>query len=231
MTLHKKLLTVAGVTLLLTGTNLVAAEKSAKEIIQNAYSYIGSMDKYAFDAVVTDETARQTVSIKIDRPNRGRIDTKGDIKNRSNYIDNGLFTMMDHTYDYYGQLKTPKTIDGTLDFIFDKFGIKAPLASLIYSDMGKRIKFTSSKYFGRMDVAGVECDYVAFKSRAGEVHVWIQTGDKPLVKAYSIVDTTAKGNPRKNTSLAWDLDPKISESDFVFKAPKGAAKISIKPAQ
>ncbi|HHD72747.1 MAG TPA: DUF2092 domain-containing protein, partial [Epsilonproteobacteria bacterium] len=167
------------------------------------------------------------VSIKVNRPDKLRVDTKGDIKNRSIYLNDGLFTMMDHTYNYYGQLKTPKTIDGTLDFIFEKFGIRAPLASLIYSDMAKRAKFTRSKYFGKMDVAGTECDYVAFKSRAGEVHIWIATGDKPLVKTYAIID----GDNRMDTSLTWDTDPKISQSDFIFKAPKGAAKISIEPAK
>ncbi len=239
MNLHKKLLYTAGVALLLSGTNLVAAEQSAKDIISKAYSYISSMDDYAFDAIVTNEVTkdgetskkhRQDVSIKVDRPDKLRVDTKGDTKNRSTYVNDGLFTMMDHTYNYYGQLKTPKTIDGTLDFIFDRFGIKAPMASLVYSDMGKRVKFKKSKYFGKMDVAGTECDYVAFKSRAGEVHIWIATGDKPLVKTYAIIDTTAKGSHRMDTSLTWDTNPKISESDFIFKAPKGAAKISVEPA-
>jgi len=240
MTIHKKLLYTAGVALLLAGTSLVAAEQSAKDIISKAYNYIGGMDQYAFDAIVTREGTndaetgrkhRQDVSITVDRPDKLRVDTKGDIKNRSTYVNDGLFTMMDHTYNYYGQLKTPKTIDGTLDFIFDKFGIKAPLASLVYSDMGKRIKFKKSKYFGKMNVAGTECDYVAFKSRAGEVHIWIATGDKPLVKTYAIIDTNANGNPRMDTSLTWDTNPKISASDFIFKAPKGAAKISVEPAK
>jgi len=238
MTIHKKLLYTAGIALLLAGTNLVAAQQSAsaKDILSKAYNYIGGMDEYAFDAIVTGDGAevgaaaenyRQDVSVEVDRPGKLRVDTKGDIKNRSIYVNDGLFTIMDHTYHYYGQLKTPKTIDGALDFIFEKFGIKAPLASLVYSDMAKRAKFTKSKYFGKMDVAGTECDYVAFKSRAGEVHVWIATGDKPLVKTYAIID----GGSRMDTSLTWDTNPKISQSDFIFKAPKGAAKISIEPAK
>jgi hypothetical protein len=240
MNLHKKLLCTAGVAFLLAGTNLYAAEdQSAKDIVNKAYQYIGSMDKYAFDAVVTEDEAKDgeivkkyshDVSVKVDRPGKLRVDTKGDIKNRSSYINDGLFTMIDHGHDYYGQLKTPKTIDGALDLIFEKYGIRAPLASLIYSDMYKRVKFNRSKYFGTMDVAGVECDYVAFKSRVREVHVWITTGDKPLVKTYSIIDTTIKGNPRRNTSLTWNTNPSLSDSDFIFRAPKGASKVSVEAA-
>ena len=239
MNLHKKVFCVAGMGFLLSTTSLVAADKSAKSIIKNAYQYLGSMDKYAFQAVVSEDavesgeiikTYKQNVSAKVARPDKLRVDTKGDVKDRSTYINHGLFTMIDHDFGYYAQLKTPTTIDGTLDTIFTKFGIKAPMASLFYSDMNKRVKFKNSKYFGTMDVAGVECDYVAFKNSIREIHVWIATGDKPLVKTYSIIDTTTEGNPRMNTSLVWSVNPKISESDFVFKAPKGVSKISVNSA-
>ena len=81
-----------------------------------------------------------------------------------------------------------------------------------------------------MDVAGVECDYVAFKSKVNEVHVWITTGASPQVINYSIIDITVKGNPRVNTSISWHKHPNISDSDFIFKAPKGASKISVDTA-
>ena len=239
MKLHKRILCATGIALLLSGTNLFAAEKSAVDIVNKAYQHIGSMDKYAFDAIVLDEevkdgavvkTYRQDVSVKVDRPSKLRVDTKGDTKNRSSYINEGLFTMIDHGHGYYGQLETPKTIDGALDLIFEKYGIRAPLASLIYSDMGKRVKFKRSKYFGTVDVAGVECDYVAFRGRVREVHVWITTGETPQIINYSIIDTTVEGNPRMNTSISWNTNPKISDSDFIFKAPKGVTKISVEAA-
>ncbi len=239
MNLHKKLLCTAGVALLLSSTTLFAAEQSAKDVVNKAYQYIGSMDKYSFNAVVSNEEAqdgnivnthKQNVSVKVVRPGKLRVDTKGENKSRSSYINEGTFTMLDREFGYYGQIETKKDIDGTLDMIFETYGIKAPLASLIYSDMHKRVKFNRSKYFGTVEVAGVECDYVAFKSKVREVHVWITTGDQPLVKTFSIIDTSIKGNPRRNTTLTWNTDPKISDSDFVFSAPKDVTKISIESA-
>lgn len=237
MKLHKKALCVVSLGLLLSNTALLAAEKNAKEIVNKAYAYLGSMDQYAFDAVVVDgETIdgealkyKHNVSVKIDRPGKFRVDVKSDIKDRTNYLNNGVYTMIDHEFEYYGQLKTPKTIDGTLDFIFEKYGIRAPLTTLMYSDMDKRVKFKSNKYFGVVTVAGVECDYVAFKGPVREVHIWITTGDTPLVKTYSIINTEEK-NARINTTLTWDTDPKISENTFIFTAPKSATKISITSA-
>ncbi len=235
---YQKIFCMAGVSLLLTGTTLLAADLSAKDVVSKSFQYLGALDKYAFNAVVTDyarhegdaKIYKKNVSVKMDRPDRLRVDVKADDRDRTTYINNGLFTMVDHGFGYYGQLKTPKTIDGTLDLIFDKYGIKAPLASLIYSDMSKRAKLKRSKYFGIVDVDGVKCHYVAFKDSDKEVHVWIETGDKPLVKTYTVIDTTLESHPRTDTTLAWINDPKISDSDFVFKAPKGASKISIQSA-
>jgi len=236
MKLHKKILSAVGAALLLSSTNLFAADQSARELLNNAYQYIGNMDTYAFNAVVIDneekdgkssEEYKHNVSVKIERPGKFRVDTKGTVKDRSSYLNDGIFSMIDHGHNYYGQINTPKTIDGALDVLFEKFGIRAPLAQLMYSDMHKRAKFSRSKYFGTKEVGGVECDYLAFKNGTREIHVWIATGDKPLVKSFSIIDTSDNVRSRIDSSLTWDINPNISQSDFVFAAPKGASKISV----
>lgn len=234
---YNKLLCTAGVVFLLAGSSLFAEGQSAKDILNKAYQHIGAMDKYAFKAVVLEDDIvdgelvkqkdRHDISVKVDRPGKVRVDTKGDIRNRSGYLNDGTFTMMDHGFGYYGLMKTPKTIDDALDFIFDKYGIKAPLLQLIYSDMDKRLKFKKSKNFGTMMVDGTECDYVAFRGNEAEVHLWITTGDKPLVKTYTIFYTTVEGHPALSTSITWEDNPKISDNDFIFTAPKDAAEISV----
>ena len=237
MNLHKKLLCTAGVALLLSSTSLFAADKSARNILNNAYQHIGAMDKYAFTAVIVDnekqdgKTYKHTAVVKVDRPNKLRVDTTGTVKNRSSYLNNGNFTMIDHNYNYYGQIKTPKNLNAALDVLFEKFGIRAPLAQLIYSDMDKKARFRSSKYFGTKNLAGVECDYVAFKNGTKELHVWVTTGDNPLVKAYSLIDTSANSTSRTDTTITWNENANISDSDFVFAAPKGSSKISVNRAK
>ena len=236
---HKKLFCTAGIMLMLTSSTLFAAEQSTRDILNKAYQYIGNMDSYTFDAVVTEERTnndnsktkiRNEVSVKIDRPGNFRVDIKGNIKNRSSYLHDGMFTMLDHNFGYYAQLKTPKTIDDTLDFMFEKYGINAPMGSLMYSDMHKRTKFRKSKNFGTMMVDDTECNYIAFGNKDIEIHAWIATGDKPLVKTYSIIDKTGQEISRRNTSFRWNTNANISENDFVFTAPENAAKVSVEPA-
>lgn len=236
---QKKFFCISAVVFLLGQTSLFGAEQSARDVLNKAYNYIGSMDRYAFNAIIEEDITnskdgttrlRQDVSVKIDRPGNLRVDTKGDIKNRSSYIHNGNFTMIDHDLGYYAQLQTPKTIDGALDFIFEKYGINAPLASLMYSDMHKRTQFTKSKNFGKMTVDGTECDYVAFSNDTMDIHVWITIGDKPLVKIYSIIDKIDKKTSRRNTTLTWNINAHTPERDFIFTAPKDAVKISVETA-
>lgn len=238
MKLRNKLLYTSGVLFLFAGTSsLLAAEQSATDVLNKTYKYVGSMDKYAFNAVVLDDDVengvvvrqkyRHDVSVKVDRPGKLRIDVKGSIKDRSSYLNDGVFSMIDHGFKFYGTVKTPKTIDAALDSIFDSYSIKAPLMQLIYSDMHKRFNFSNSKNFGTMTVGGTECNYVAFSDDKAEVHIWIATGEKPLVKAYRIFDKTEKDLPGISTSITWVENPNISDNDFIFTAPKDATKISV----
>lgn len=239
MKFTQKLFCTVAATMLLSTTALLAAEASASDIAKKAYQYIGSLDKYAFDAVVTNEdiengkSVKSTyrVSAKVDRPDKFRFDVKGDDRDRTSYLNGGVFTMVDHGFSYYGQLKTGKGIDGTLDYIFDRYGIKAPLAQLLYSNMQKRTKIRKSKNFGKVMLDGTECDYVAFVVKSKEVHMWIPTGDKPLIKRFIVIDKKIAGNPRSISTIRWNPNAKISDSDFVFKTPKDASKISIQSAK
>ena len=237
MKLFGKFFGIAGMAMLLGTADLVAASApKAGEIINNAFRYVGTLDKFAFDAIVVSDEAengkiikqyRQRVSVKVDRPDKFRIDTKGDLKNRTSYLDKGVFTMVDHGFDYYGQIRTGKDIDGTLDYLFERYGIKAPLAQLLYSNMHKRIHMGKSKYFGKVKLGNTECDYVAFSDRAKVVHVWIASGDRPLIKRFIVIDKLTAGHPRSIATIRWNLNADISDSDFVFKVPANASKVEV----
>ena len=119
MKLHNRLLCTAGAVFLLANTSLLATEKSAISIMKNAYAYTGAMDQYAFDATIVDEVAddgvitnkyKHTVNVKVDRPGNLRVDVEGEFRNRTNYVHNGKYTIVDHAYGYYGEIKASKTI-------------------------------------------------------------------------------------------------------------------------
>lgn len=233
MKLPQKLLYTASVGLLLSTATLIANEMSAKEIAQKAYAALDSRQSYTFNAVVANHSddnkkTKHQVNVKINRPGQFRVDVAGDTINRSNYLNDGQYTVYDHDKNIYLYLETPKDINSALDDLFDRFEITAPLAQLMYSNMGKRIKFNKSKNFGIVDLEGVECHYLAFADRYKEVHVWVTTGDTPLLKHYIVKDKTSKNNAFKATTISWKNAKTVSSSDFVFTVPKDAKEVFIK---
>ena len=239
MKLFNKVFYAVGAVFVLGSTTLVADDMSPKEIVTKAQKYLASLDKYAFDAVIYDTytekgeevfKSKHTVSAKLIRPDKLRVDVKGDTKDRSNYLSNGVYTMVDHSFGYYGQVKVPNNIDDALDFLIKEFGINAPLTSLLYQDMPKRTHFAKSKNFGVVDVFGVPCHYVAFRNHKKEVHIWIATGDKPLVRNYSVIDHSDAQHLRIDSSILWKDDASINSSDFVFTPSSGLTKISVERA-
>ena len=228
----EKFLLATGLGLLLSNSTLLADTMSPKDIAKKVYDALDNRTKYAFNAIIVNHSDEgkntHNVSVKVNRPNQLRVDVKGDIRNRSNYLNDGLYTVYDHNKNYYLHIDTPKKIDDTLDALFDTFEIKSPLAQLVYSGMGKRMKSANSKNFGIVDLQGVECHYIAFSDKTKEVHIWVSTGDTPLVKHYRIVDKTSKNNAYKSTTIYWKNDNTISPSDFVFTAPKNAEEVFIK---
>jgi len=231
MRLPQKFLLATSLSLLLGTSTLLAATPSAKDIAKKVYAALDAQKSYAFDAVVVNHwdegTNKHNVAVKVNRPNQLRVDITGDIRNRTNYMNNGLYTIYDHDKNMYVQIDTPKDIETTLDALFETFEIKAPLAQLIYSNMGKRIKFNHSKNFGIVDVAGTQCHYLAFSDKTKEVHVWVTTGDTPLVKHYRIIDKISKNHAYKSTTIYWKSASTISPSDFVFTPPKDAIEAFI----
>ena len=228
----QKFLLTTGLGLLLSTATLLANPMSTKDIVKKTYAALDNRQSYAFEAVIVnhsdDAKNKHHVSVKVNRPNQLRVDVKGDVRNRSNYLNDGRYTIYDHDKNFYLHLKAAESIEETLDTLFDKFEIKAPLAQLIYTNMGERIKFDHSKNFGVVDLEGEACHYVAFSDKTKEVHVWITTGDTPLVRHYVIKDKTSKNNAYKSTSIFWEDTKTVSPSDFVFSVPKDAQEVFIK---
>ena len=220
-----------GLSLLLSSATLLADTMNAEEIAKKTYDALDVQQSYAFDAIIVnhsdDDKNIHQVSVKVNRPDQLRVDVKGDILNRSNYLHNGIFTIYDHDKNYYLHLKTPKDIEKTLDTLFDKYEFKSPLAQLIYTDMDERVKFDHSKNFGIVDLQGEECHYIAFSDKRKEVHVWVTTGENPRVKHYMIKDKTSKNNASKSTTIYWKNSRTISPNDFVFSIPKNAQEVFI----
>ena len=243
----KQIISVLSVVALMTTTSAIAdsktkacntkvVQKNAKKLLRDSYSYLASLQKYSFEATVTDNvvedgntiTMTKSSNVKIQRPSKFRVDSKSDYIDRTVYLSDGKFTMIDNNEQYYTTVDTKKNINKTLEFIGRKLGIAIPLATLMRSDMTKVAKRKKVHYFGTREVYGVECNYIAFKHKRTTVHMWIENSDTPLIRAATIV---TKSSGKTDIVVNWDVTPSFSDSVFAFNAPKGASNISIVPAK
>ena len=241
----KKVATLVSLALLLGSSSLLAqsnameqqvVQKDGSALLKGSYNYLGALDKYAFDASITNTVVvdganvvgKRTSDVKVNRPAQFRVDTKGDYINRSVYLSNGVFAMIDNKEKYYATVNTGGDIDKTLEQISKKLGIVLPISTLMHSNMGKFNQPKRVQYFGTRDVSGVECNYIAYKRGGTTVHLWIENSNTPVIRSAKII-TAEKGTT--DMVMKWDTNPGFSDSAFIFKAPKGASNVSIKPAK
>ena len=209
-------------------------------LLVNSYRYMGKLKGYSVDAVTTSDdnymdkmvvTYTHWVHIDLKRPDRLHIVTSGDLKAKEYYIDRNNFTIYDALANYYGRLEVPRGIDKALDFLFDKYDVKSPLANILYTDLDKRIPPTDKGfYFGKSEVDDIICHHIGFVTETQEYQVWIEEGDHPLIRKFIIVDKTDPYLPRSGTVLRWKIEPQMNEGLFTFKVPEGAVKIDIEHA-
>jgi len=212
-------------------------QKSALEILKRSYEYTQSLKKFSFSAttlnddVYKDEMVfelHHDIKLKLSRPNGIRIDIDGDAKHRRYYLYKGKFTMEDKTLGYYGEIEIPEKIDDALDALYDRFGIRTPLANLLYSNLTDRIMPDHEGiYFGTVLLSGKKCDYLGFYDENREFQVWIEQGKRPLVKKFKIIDKTSPWRLSSSTTIDWKIPRKIGKSNFIFKKRKGLMEIPI----
>jgi len=219
-----------------TKANPKSETKSGKVLLKNSYDYLGALGKYAFTVNVINTVTndgesvitKRVAKVKVHRPDKFRIDSKNEAINRTLYLSDGTFVMMDNQEKYYAKVDAPKDIDKTLEEINRRLGIRVPLSTFLHSDMGKYIHPKKVFYFGTVDISGVACDYIAFKQGNTDVHLWIEDSNTPVVRSAKII---TKKNGTTDMVLKWDTAPGFSDDVFVFNAPEDASNISVRPVE
>lgn len=79
---------------------------------------------------------------------------------------------------------------------------------------------------GLHKVRGSKCHHLAFDRDDIQWQIWIDAGDKPLIRKLVINQKNLPGNPQWTAYFtAWNLAPKLSDSLFVFSPPAKVAKV------
>jgi hypothetical protein len=215
-------------------------DKKADDILKKACAHLAKLKSFRFQVdetvdEVTDDGQKLQFSnhrtAAVRRPARVRVQSTGDtVGDRQFYYNGKTITLYDKAKNTYTTLKAPRSLDAMIEELHTKHGQSQPLADLLFADPYKVLteKVTSGGYVGLHKVDGVKCHHLAFRQSALDWQIWIDSGDKPLVRKLVITFKRDAASPQYCARLHhWEEDPDLPDSLFQFKAPKGAKKVPL----
>jgi hypothetical protein len=180
---------------------------------------LGSGQKLQFD---------HTARVSVERPDKLRAERTGDLVDQVFYYDGESLTLHNPERNYYATIAAPGTLEEMLDFAREKLGIVAPASDLFYKNAYDILMqdVTSGFVVGKGVVDGVRCDHLAFRAPHVDWQIWIEDGNRPLVRKL-VITTRDKLNAPQFTVVAknWNLAPEFSATTFSFVPPQCPQRI------
>ncbi len=235
-------LTVLAIPLLTLAQTQPAIAPRAEQLLRQATDYLKAAPVYSFQAEITFDDVfppdlklqyHSTAKVLVDRPDRLRIDYKGDHRNVSFYYNGKDFTMFDRGKNVYASFAAPATIDATLSRTLKDFGFLVPVADLAYSDPYQALggKIQKGFYLGLVSLNGRQVHHLAFSQENIDWQIWIEDGKQPLIRKFVITYKSLTAAPQYIVEIPlWDFNWKQPhEAFFSLQAPENAVKIEFLP--
>jgi hypothetical protein len=212
-------------------------EEHAAEVLKEAAALLAGGGRFAFRAEETyDEILDAGIRVQLSnvqevavaRPNRVAIDVNGDTMNRSAWYDGKTLSLFDKQQNAYSVVDAPLTIDETLDFVVEEYGLVFPLADVLYSDPYEALAGDAvfGAYLGLHQLGGLACHHLAFSNESLDWQIWIDAGEKPLFRKLVITYKDEPSEPQYIATFSnWNLQAEIPESLFRFEPPEGAERM------
>jgi hypothetical protein len=211
---------------------LQALNEQKKKDINASAEVIDTMD----EVLKTGEKIQYSHvrKLKVSEPKQFWIESTGDITNTTIWKDDKTFTLLDRDNNVYSQAEAPGTIDQTMDMLVDKYGVTTPLADLLsddlYSVLIKNAK--TCRYLGLHYADGIKCHHIAATQKDIDWQIWVEAGDVPQLRKIIITYKKRPGSPQYIAVLkSFTALSEMPGDTFAFKAPDGARKISLLPAE
>ena len=215
----------------------VQKDARAVEVLKQMATYKSSLDK-AIITGVTFTDARlggglmvsnsEEVRLSIDQPGSLQINSFDGETNKSLYFHDGMLTVFSSTKNLFAQASIPKEIDAAIEFALEELGVEAPLMDMIYHDASAHLIGSDETILYLTDksrVGKTDCHQIAIRGAEADVQLWIEEGDRPVVRKIMITSKWEGGSPRFIANLNWETNPQFDPGLFEFNAPEGATKI------
>ena len=213
------------------------ADVDPKQVLRQMCDYLNSLKEFSFKGEVTDDhtyAAGNKLQFAfglegyVKRPDKIRLNAKGDLQNKELFYDGKAFTIYDTVKKVYATAAMPSTIDEALDKASTDYEIRLIPAQLAKTNLFEQITkgLEDEVYVGEGTVFGVKCHHVAFDNGKVVGQFWVEASDKPLLRKVVLTYKDVEFSPQWTLYLTdWNVSPQLADNLFAFSPPQGAEKI------
>lgn len=212
----------------------------AQAIVANMTSYLRGLPAFSIESQTSrDEVLafgykmqnNENARLVFQKPDKLRVEVSGDVRNRVFYFNGKALTMVSPDDAVFTRTPAPDSVKKLIDGLLDA-GVEMPLVDVLYQiNQGTlTADVESGGLVGETRIDGVDCYHLAFRQPTLDWQLWVEKGARPLPRRIVITDRFEFGNPQYQTTMRWNVQPKIANSDFEFTAPKGFTEIPFKDA-
>ncbi|MGD0826914.1 MAG: DUF2092 domain-containing protein [Desulfobaccales bacterium] len=215
----------------------VTPEPDPRQVLQKMCDYLKSLKEFSFKGEVTDDhtyAAGDKLQFAfglegyVKRPDRIRLNAKGDLLNKEFFYDGKAITIYDTVKKVYATAAMPSTIDEMLAKAKEDYGIRNVVAELAKTNLFETITkgVQDEVYVGEGTVFGVKCQHVAFDNGKVVAQFWVEASDKPLLRKLVLTYKDVDFSPQWTMYLTeWNVSPQLADNLFAFSPPQDAGKI------
>lgn len=188
------------------------------------------LDECLADSDQTVEVSR-TADILVVRPDRLCLSVESDDGARwAAWYDGKTLALLDRAANEYATEPFAGTIRGLLGHLVAKYGLSLPMADFLHGETREalRASIPYATYLGIHTVAGRACHHILCRQPGFDWQLWVDATEKPLPRKTVITFKQEPGHPQFEATLEdWDLAPKVSDEQFRFAPPVGAARVTV----
>jgi len=214
-----------------------ASTPDPKQVLQQMCDFLKNQPQFSFKAEVYDDQVynggrKLQYGLEVEaffrRPDRLRINGDGDLENKQLIYDGKTLTLYDKDKNHYGIIEIAGDIDAALDKAHKEYDLRVGLAELGANRLAEHANqgLTNALYVGESKVRGVPCHHLAFDKENVHYQLWVEAGNKPLLRKVVVTQKKLPYAPQWTAFLSdWNFSPQLADNLFTFTPPEGAQKI------
>jgi hypothetical protein len=220
------------------GSQAQAQESDAKAILKAMSDYASSQKsvELTFDSdieVITPKLEKiqftNSGETLISRPDKLRAHRVGGYSDVTLVFDGKTVSVLGKNINGYAQFDGPKSVDQLIEELRARYGLALPGADFLLSNSYEALAtgILEAKHIGRGVIDGVQCEHLAFRNFDTDWQVWVEAGERPILRKVVITSKTINNAPQYTLRVkTWKSGVEPPPDAFSFKPPAGAKKLS-----